>query len=225
MFLAADIVVKSVMIGLAACSVLVWAVWIAKWIELLWAGRTLLRQIRELDGAASLVEAEQTLRQAGGPARQFVRAAGRELELSSNAATSSGVVLRATSVVADIEASILRSARWGMSFIATVGASAPFIGLFGTVWGIMNSFIGISKSKTTSLAVVAPGIAEALLATAIGLVAAIPAVILYNHLSRRIAGYKLLIRRSASSVLRILSRELERTETKASASSRPRAAE
>ena len=71
-----------------------------------------------------------------------------------------------------------------MGLLATIGATSPFVGLFGTVWGIMNSFIGISKSQTTNLAVVAPGIAEALLATAIGLVAAIPAVIIYNHFAR-----------------------------------------
>ena len=83
----------------------------------------------------------------------------------------------------------------GTGVLATIGATAPFVGLFGTVWGIMNSFIGISKSHTTNLAVVAPGIAEALLATAIGLVAAIPAVVIYNVFARSIAGYRALARR------------------------------
>src|SRR3546814_1624005 len=78
----------------------------------------------------------------------------------------------------------------GTGLLATIGATAPFVGLFGTVWGIMNSFIGIAASKTTNLAVVAPGIAEALLATALGLVAAIPAVVIYNHFSRQIGAYR-----------------------------------
>ena len=81
----------------------------------------------------------------------------------------------------------------GTGLLATIGSTAPFVGLFGTVWGIMNSFIGISKAQTTNLAVVAPGIAEALLATAIGLFAAIPAVIIYNQFARWIGGYKGLL--------------------------------
>jgi biopolymer transport protein ExbB len=101
--------------------------------------------------------------------------------------------------------------RGGTGVLATVGATAPFIGLFGTVWGIMNSFIGISKAQTTNLAVVAPGIAEALLATALGLVAAIPAVILYNQLGRSIAGYRVLARQAAGEVERIVSRDLDGT--------------
>ena len=83
-----------------------------------------------------------------------------------------------------------------MGILATIGATSPFVGLFGTVWGIMNSFIGISKAQTTNLAVVAPGIAEALLATAIGLVAAIPAVIIYNHFARGTKGYLDLVGRA-----------------------------
>ena len=103
----------------------------------------------------------------------------------------------------------------GTGILATIGATAPFIGLFGTVWGIMNSFIGISKAQTTNLAVVAPGIAEALLATAIGLVAAIPAVVLYNMLARYTARCRALIGDAAASVLRLLSRDLERHDVRA----------
>ncbi len=88
--------------------------------------------------------------------------------------------------------------------LATIGATAPFVGLFGTVWGIMNSFIGISKSQTTNLAVVAPGIAEALLATAFGLVAAIPAVVIYNMFARSIAGYRALLGDASAEVLRLV---------------------
>jgi len=97
-----------------------------------------------------------------------------------------------------------------MGMLATIGATAPFVGLFGTVWGIMNSFIGISKLQTTNLAVVAPGIAEALLATAIGLFAAIPAVMIYNHFSRVTRGYLDLVGRAGGTVMRQLSRDLDR---------------
>jgi biopolymer transport protein ExbB len=99
----------------------------------------------------------------------------------------------------------------GTGVLATIGATAPFVGLFGTVWGIMNSFIGISKSHTTNLAVVAPGIAEALLATALGLVAAIPAVVIYNHFARRIAAYRALVADTSAAVMRVVSRDLSRS--------------
>jgi biopolymer transport protein ExbB len=101
----------------------------------------------------------------------------------------------------------------GTGLLATIGATAPFVGLFGTVWGIMNSFIGISKAQTTNLAVVAPGIAEALLATAIGLFAAIPAVIIYNLFARWTAGYRALVGDAAAEVLRLVSRDLDRGST------------
>ena len=97
----------------------------------------------------------------------------------------------------------------GTGLLAIVGSTAPFIGLFGTVWGIMNSFIGISEAQTTNLAVVAPGIAEALLATAIGLVAAIPAVIVYNIFARSIAGYAQLLADAASGVEQLVSLHLD----------------
>ena len=101
-------------------------------------------------------------------------------------------------------------ARHGL--LATIGATAPFVGLFGTVWGIMNSFIGISQSKTTNLAVVAPGIAEALLATALGLVAAIPAVIIYNVFARALASYRALLSDASGEIMQHISRDLERQE-------------
>ena len=93
--------------------------------------------------------------------------------------------------------------------LATIGSTAPFVGLFGTVWGIMNAFIGISEAQTTNLAVVAPGIAEALLATALGLVAAIPAVVIYNVFARSIAGYRALLADAAAAVERLVSRDLD----------------
>lgn len=97
----------------------------------------------------------------------------------------------------------------GTGILANIGSTAPFVGLFGTVWGIMNSFISISESNTTNLAVVAPGIAEALLATAIGLVAAIPAVIFYNLIARGLGGYKVMLADAAALVERTLSRDLD----------------
>jgi biopolymer transport protein ExbB len=99
----------------------------------------------------------------------------------------------------------------GTGILATIGATAPFIGLFGTVWGIMDSFVGISKAQTTNLAVVAPGIAEALLATAIGLVAAIPAVVIYNMFARASAGCRANIGDAAAAVQRLISRDLDRS--------------
>jgi biopolymer transport protein ExbB len=107
-----------------------------------------------------------------------------------------------------IEALAGRRMMVGTGVLATIGSTAPFVGLFGTVWGIMNSFIGISRMHTTNLAVVAPGIAEALLATACGLVAAIPAVVIYNHFARQIASYKALVANAASAVMALVSRDL-----------------
>jgi biopolymer transport protein ExbB len=98
----------------------------------------------------------------------------------------------------------------GTGVLATIGATAPFVGLFGTVWGIMDSFIGISKAHTTNLAVVAPGIAEALLATALGLVAAIPAVMIYNVLARSTAQYRALIGDASAQAMKLVSRDLDR---------------
>jgi biopolymer transport protein ExbB len=97
----------------------------------------------------------------------------------------------------------------GTGVLATIGSTAPFVGLFGTVWGIMNAFIGISQAQTTNLAVVAPGIAEALLATAMGLVAAIPAVVIYNVFARSIAGYRQILADASAGVERLVSRDLD----------------
>jgi biopolymer transport protein ExbB len=124
-----------------------------------------------------------------------------------------GIKERVASRLERIEANGGRSMMRGTGILATIGAIAPFVGLFGTVWGIMNSFIGISKSQTTNLAVVAPGIAEALLATAFGLAAAIPAVVIYNMFSRQIAGYRALLGDTSAEVLRIVGRDLDRSAT------------
>ena len=200
MFLAADIVVKGVMIGLAFASVLVWTVWLAKTIELLGAKRA-LRRSRSYSRrrSARLPTRRDCLARAARHRRRTAcGAAETELRLSADLPDKDGIEERVASRIADIEAAAARAISTGTGLLATIGATAPFVGLFGTVWGIMNSFIGISKAQTTNLAVVAPGIAEALLATAIGLVAAIPAVIIYNQLARAIAGYRALVRENAS---------------------------
>jgi biopolymer transport protein ExbB len=124
--------------------------------------------------------------------------------------SNEGLKERVVSRLDRLEAAAGRRIIRGTGWLATVGATAPFVGLFGTVWGIMNSFIGISKQHTTNLAVVAPGIAEALLATALGLVAAIPAVVLYNVFSRWAASYRALHADAAAQVLRLVSRDLDR---------------
>jgi biopolymer transport protein ExbB len=213
MFLAADLVVQAVMIGLAAASVAVWTVWLAKSIELLVAGRRLRLGLDEIRFQRTLSDAEARLGKRRRLTLALLLAARSELALSGGASLDkTGTKERIASRLAEVEAAAGRAMRGGTGLLATVGATAPFVGLFGTVWGIMNSFIGISKAHTTNLAVVAPGIAEALLATAIGLVAAIPAVILYNQLARAVAGYRALVRENASEVQRILSRELDLRE-------------
>ncbi|MFV0278472.1 MAG: tonB-system energizer ExbB [Parahaliea sp.] len=210
MFMQADWVVKTVMIGLALASVATWTVLVAKTREL----RTLVRRQREAFG---VVSESESLKIAHGQLEEkqgnteLTLAAAKELKLSANTlADAEGVKERVASSLERIEAAAGRKVTRGTSILATIGATAPFVGLFGTVWGIMNSFIGISEAQTTNLAVVAPGIAEALLATAIGLVAAIPAVVIYNHFARQIVAYKALVGDTSAGVLRLVSRDLSR---------------
>jgi biopolymer transport protein ExbB len=178
--------------------------------ELITARLGLRRGLRILAGERSLDDAAARMTRRTAIARAMIDAAEAELQLSDDVLGGSGLKERVASRLAGLEATLARRMRRGMSLLATVGATSPFIGLFGTVWGIMNSFIGISKSQTTNLAVVAPGIAEALLATAIGLVAAIPAVILYNQLNRSIAEYRALVKETSGEVERLVSRDIDR---------------
>jgi biopolymer transport protein ExbB len=210
MFMAADIVVKAVMVGLAFASVLTWTIWFAKAIELLVARRRLRRAIDALGQARSWDDATARLRGRNNSAAALMSAADTELRLSADAMAADGVKERIASRLERLEAAAGRNMIRGTGILATIGATAPFVGLFGTVWGIMNSFIGISKAHTTNLAVVAPGIAEALLATALGLVAAIPAVVMYNMFSRWIAGYRALHGDASAEILRLISRDLDR---------------
>jgi biopolymer transport protein ExbB len=223
MFVSADIVVKAVMLGLAFASVLTWTIWLAKSIELLRARRALRQAIETLDRARAWADTAEPLarhREAG----QIIRAADEELRLSAGALNGDGLKERVASRLERLEAAAARRMIRGTGVLATVGATAPFVGLFGTVWGIMNSFIGISKQHTTNLAVVAPGIAEALLATALGLVAAIPAVVMYNLFSRWNAGYRALQGDASAAVLRLISRDLDRGAFDSRAAERRRAA-
>ena len=191
MFLTAHIVVKAVMIGLAFASLITWTVAFAKALELIAAKRQLRRALHVLAQVSSLAKAREQLSKEGSIAAAL-EAATAELRLSSAATDKTGVKERVASRLERIEARSGRLMTRGTGVLATIGATAPFVGLFGTVWGIMNSFINISKQHTTNLAVVAPGIAEALLATALGLFAAIPAVVIYNMFSRSIASHRAL---------------------------------
>jgi biopolymer transport protein ExbB len=217
MFLAADILVKLVMLGLAFASVVTWTIWLAKSIELVVARRRADDQLRRLACAKSLNDAQRSLESAKGALVRMLAAVLGELERSSDLANrggagdlGEGIKERAAILVTRIEARAGRQMSVGTGVLATIGATAPFVGLFGTVWGIMNSFIGISRTNTTNLAVVAPGIAEALLATAFGLVAAIPAVIFYNVFARAIASYRAVLGDGAAEIARHLSRDLDR---------------
>jgi biopolymer transport protein ExbB len=215
MFMSADIVVKAVMIGLAFASLVTWTVGIAKMIELSVVQTKLRSALGKIKDSRSLAEAQFALGAKGSVLSAFLAAAMNEARLSAGISSDDGIKERAASSFAEIVRAEGRRIRVGMGLLATIGATSPFVGLFGTVWGIMNSFIGISKSQTTNLAVVAPGIAEALLATAIGLVAAIPAVIIYNHFARVTKGYLELVSRSSGNAARLLSRDLDRTHNSA----------
>ncbi|WFU69413.1 tonB-system energizer ExbB [Bradyrhizobium sp. CB2312] len=211
MFMSADVIVKAVMIGLAFASLMTWTVLIAKSIELSVASSKLRSALKKVAEARSLAEAQMALGAKGGILPSFLAAALREARMSAGLSSDAGIKERAASSFQEIVRAEARRIRVGMGVLATIGSTSPFVGLFGTVWGIMNSFIGISKSQTTNLAVVAPGIAEALLATAIGLVAAIPAVIIYNHFSRMTKGYLELVSRASGAAARLLSRDLDRS--------------
>ncbi|WP_237168356.1 tonB-system energizer ExbB, partial [Paracoccus shandongensis] len=212
MFWAADIVVKAVMIGLALASVITWTVLVVKALELWGASARAQNGIRRIQRADSLSAAVAASNGRRDAVSRMIREAAEEYRRSQPAldiAGDGGLKERVESQLDRIEAVAGRRMGRGTGVLATIGSTAPFVGLFGTVWGIMNSFIGISESQTTNLAVVAPGIAEALLATAIGLVAAIPAVVIYNVFARGITGYRLRLANAAAGVRQLVSRDLD----------------
>jgi biopolymer transport protein ExbB len=198
MYQNADIIVKLVMIGLAIASIITWTIWIAKGLELMGAKRRLRKEILALKQATTLKEASASATKEGTLANLLVNSREKE-----------GIKERVSFRLERLVAACGRNMSSGTGVLATIGSTAPFVGLFGTVWGIMNSFIGIAKTQTTNLAVVAPGIAEALLATALGLVAAIPAVVIYNVFARSITGYKAQVSDASAEVLLLVSRDLD----------------
>ncbi|NBF00969.1 tonB-system energizer ExbB [Pseudomonas sp. Fl5BN2] len=217
MYQNADIIVKLVMIGLAIASIITWTIWIAKGFELMGAKRRLRGEIAALKKATTLKEASAGAAKEGTLAHLLVHDALEEMRLSSNSREKEGIKERVSFRLERLVAACGRNMSNGTGVLATIGSTAPFVGLFGTVWGIMNSFIGIAKTQTTNLAVVAPGIAEALLATALGLVAAIPAVVIYNVFARSIAGYKAQVSDASAEVLLLVSRDLDHQPSERSA--------
>jgi len=211
MYQGADVIVKTVLIALLLSSVLTWAIWLFKTIQLNVACRRARRLLLQLVDDKSFAQACEQLTKHQGDAILLVQAASHELQLSAaGPASDDGLKERVVARLERVQASLIASMNQGTGILASIGSVAPFVGLFGTVWGIMNSFIGIAKTQTTNLAVVAPGIAEALLATAVGLVAAIPAVVIYNYFSRAIGRYRALIADIMTAVMILLSRDLDR---------------
>jgi biopolymer transport protein ExbB len=224
MFVAADRVVQGVMVGLAFASLATWTILLVKTFELFTTRSRAAKDLAIIADAGTLQDASARLNGGNAVVPRLVAAALAEAS-RSRGLPSEGIKDRAVALLSRIEARAGRAMGRGTGILATIGSTAPFVGLFGTVWGIMNSFIGISKTNTTNLAVVAPGIAEALLATAFGLVAAIPAVIIYNLFARGITSYRAVLGDGSAEVLRLLSRDLDRAEAASSEAGRRQAAE
>lgn len=219
MFSDADIVVKVVMIGLVLCSIISWFLLVTKLIEFNSMERVATGFMESFRSAKTFGDAGRAALSeefAGNPLADMAAAAVQEVELSRQAGLKvSGehretTLHRAESAVSAVQSTLGKRLSSGMQFLASVGSSGPFIGLFGTVYGIMNSFIGIANTNTTNLAVVAPGIAEALLATGIGLFAAIPAVIFYNYFQTRISGFGGRTESFVAELMNSISRQLDK---------------
>lgn len=211
MYQNADVVVKGVMIGLVLASIVTWTILFSKGTELFRARRR-LRQEHEVIGAVTDLDTASERAEdfgQGSVSSLLLHEALNERLLSIESNDNNGIKERTAFRLERRVAAIGRQMGKGNGFLATIGAISPFVGLFGTVWGIMNSFIGIAHSQTTNLAVIAPGIAEALLATALGLVAAIPAVVIYNIFARQIGNYRAQVGDVAAQVLLLLSRDLD----------------
>ena len=219
MFLDAEPVVKVVMIGLILASILSWTLLVTKLLEFGALNRTSDRFVEAFRGAKSVSDMGRIAMSdefEGNPLADMAAAATQEVELSRQAGLAvSGAhrettLHRAEAAVSAVQANLGKRLSSGMQFLASVGSSGPFIGLFGTVYGIMNSFIGIANTNTTNLAVVAPGIAEALLATGIGLFAAIPAVIFYNYFQTRVSAYGARTEGFVAELMNAISRQLDK---------------
>lgn len=257
MFMAADFVVKAVIVLLLLASLTSWTIAFVKIIEIMVAKRRVRHELRLVLNAQTLTRLAASLKESKGVSVLFLKEVLKEVYLSTQQVNligtespgkeshekasakqemqrgiqqeeknladeypllyeelardmNEGVKERVHSLLSRCLLAAVRRIACGSAVLATIGATAPFVGLFATVWGIMNSFIGIAQSQTTRLDVVAPGIAEALLATAIGLFVAIPAVIMYNSLMRALSGYRNDLGDVAAALERLLSRELDR---------------
>jgi len=219
MFLEAGIVVKIVMIGLLLASIFSWTLLLIKLIEFGGLNRKTDQFLEAFRGARTIADMRRVATSDefdGNPLADMAAAATEEIELSRQAGLNvhgdhaDSALLRAQQAVAAVQAGLAARLSGGQQFLASTGSTGPFVGLFGTVYGIMNSFIGIAQSNTTNLAVVAPGIAEALLATGIGLFAAIPAVIFYNYFNTRISAYGTRSDGFNAELINAISRQLDK---------------
>ena len=219
MFMDAKPVVKVVMLGLLLASLFSWATLITKLLEFRSLNKTSDNFLEAFRGAKSINDMGRIAQSEdfeGNPLADMAAAAAAEVELSRQAGLNVAgehrdtTIGRAQSAVGAVQASLARRLSSGMQFLASVGSNGPFIGLFGTVYGIMDSFIGIANTNTTNLAVVAPGIAEALLATGLGLFAAIPSVIFYNYFQTRISAYGARSEGFVAELMNAISRQLDK---------------
>ncbi len=219
MFGNATLVVKIVITGLLLCSLFSWVLLITKLFEFAGLNKESDKFLESFRGARSVADINRIATSEefeGNPMADMAAAAATEVELSRQAGLNvagefrDSTITRASSAVVAVQASLAKRLSGGMQFLASVGSTGPFVGLFGTVFGIMNSFIGIANTNTTNLAVVAPGIAEALLATGVGLFAAIPAVVMYNFFQTRISAFGTRSEGFVAEVLNVISRQLDK---------------
>jgi biopolymer transport protein TolQ len=216
LFLQAHIVVQLVLVGLLIASVLTWAIVFERWIAIARERRAASRFEKLFWSGQSLEEIERTVtakKKAKAMGSMFL-AALKEWRLSSEGGAELNMPSFRERVQSTMEVDAQKSVsrlETGLLFLATIGAAGPFIGLFGTVWGIMNAFTAIASAQNATLAVVAPGIAEALSTTALGLVAAIPAVIFYNKFSSDISGFGARLEMFSREFWSTISRELDLT--------------
>jgi biopolymer transport protein ExbB len=219
MFMDSDPVVKIIMVGLALSSILSWTILVTKIFEFRALNRVSDTFVENFRGAKSVNDMSKIALSEefdGNLLADMAAAAAQEIELSRQAGLSivgehrETTLARAEHAVSAVQAALARRLSGGMQYLASVGSNGPFIGLFGTVYGIMNSFIGIANTNTTNLAVVAPGIAEALLATGLGLFAAIPSVIFYNFFQTKISTYGARSEGFVAELMNAISRQLDK---------------
>ena len=215
MIMNATVVVQVVIAWLLGASTLTWALLFSKLTYFSGLGSKTDAFLKAFRGAASIEDAAKVGQRSyrDNPLAIMLQAAADEIKLSASGKLSGDqrqhLLGRIAQRMQIAEAEQQEELGTGMGIFATVGSISAFVGLFGTVWGIMNSFIGIAQKQTTNLAVVAPGIAEALFATGTGLFAAVPAVVFYNIFARRIGAYSTRMDNFANEVLVRLGRQLD----------------